>query len=248
VRSALAARSGSLSLGIFSLLGLVAAPPASACGVSPPLGPTGLPQQCDGTVTETPWSAGVTVSAFSTTIDFGELRAGLVEESAVASLGYHFGPRWGLSGTLGAILDGRATVAGIERDVGAGPIVSLSGNWLAVYEGARRPFLLASATLGVSTVTAVSDDDQRHRLTSSDLRLAAVAGKTFGRLVPVVAARLFGGPVAWRLGGSSVWGGDTHHYAVGAGMIARLPARLNLFVEVMPLGEQSATTGLTLDY
>jgi hypothetical protein len=212
------------------------------------VGPTGLPQQCNGTVTETPWSAGVTVSGFSTTIDFGEARAGLDEQSAVASLGYHFGPRWGLNGTVGAILGGRTAVAGVDRDVSAGLIASLSGNWLAVYEGARRPFLLASATLGVSTVTAVSDDDQRHRLTSSDLRLASLVGKTFGPLVPFAVARLFGGPVAWRLGGKSVLGGDTHHYAVGAGLIARLPARLDLFAELVPLGERSATAGLTFSY
>jgi hypothetical protein len=233
--------------GALAVLGSIAAP-AVACGVSPPLGPTGLPQQCDGTLAETPWSAGLTVGGFSTTIDFGDVRAGLDERSAVASLGYHFGPRWGVTGSMGAILDGRTTVGGRARDINAGLVASLGGNWLPVYEGARRPFLLTSATLGVSTVTASSDDDRRHRLTSSDLRLAALIGKTFGPLVPFAATRLFGGPVAWRLGGKSVWGGDTHHYAVGAGLIARLPAHLDLFAEVMPLGEQSLTAGLTFSY
>jgi hypothetical protein len=172
----------------------------------------------------------------------------LAEQSAVASLGYYFNPRWGVTGALGVVLDGRATNAATRGDVGSGAVASIGASWLALYEGARRPFLLASATLGASRTTAISDDGQRHPLNSSDLRLAVLLGKSFGPVVPFLGARAFGGPVSWRLGGKPVVGSDVHHYAVGAGLTVRLPARLDLFAEAMPLGERSATGGVTIRY
>jgi hypothetical protein len=58
-------------------------------------------------------------------------------------------------------------------------------------------------------------------------------------------ARAFGGPVFWRINGAKVRGGDAHHYAIGAGITVRLPARMDLIAEVVPLGEQSAIAGVT---
>jgi hypothetical protein len=188
------------------------------------------------------------VSGFSTTIAFGDRRVDLAEQSVVASLGYHFGPRWGVTGAAGAVLDGRATSTGAPGDVGAGLVASIGASWLPVYEGRWRPFLLASATVAASRTTAISDDGIRHGLAAGDFRLAALVGKSFGPVVPFLGARAFGGPVWWRLGGQSVVGGDVHHYAVGAGFTLRLPARFDLFAEAMPLGERSATAGLSFRY
>jgi hypothetical protein len=207
-----------------------------------------LPQQCDGSFVETRWLSGVSVSGFSTTILFGQSRVDLAEQSVVGSLGYHANPRWGITGALGAVLDGSATTAASHGDVGAGVVGSLTGSWLPLYEGPRRPFLLLSLSLGASRTTAVSDDGQRHPLTAGDARVAALVGKSFGPVVPFLAARAFGGPVSWRLAGAPVAGGDAHHYAVGAGFSLRLPARLELFAEAMPLGERSATGGLSFRY
>jgi hypothetical protein len=188
------------------------------------------------------------VSGFSTTIDFGSSRVDLAEQSVVASLGHHSSPRWGVTAALGAVLDGSATTAHSQGDVGAGVVGSLTGSWLPLYEGARRPFLMMSFSLGASRTTAVSDDGQRHPLTAGDARVAAMVGKSFGPVVPFLGARAFGGPVSWRLGGASVTGGDAHHYAIGAGLSVHLPARLDLFAEGMPLGERSATAGVSVRY
>jgi hypothetical protein len=49
--------------------------------------------------------------------------------------------------------------------------------------------------------------------------------------------------VFWRLAGEDVLGGDVHHYALGAGAILRLPARLEVFAEGMALGERSVSVG-----
>jgi hypothetical protein len=136
-------------------------------------------------------------------------------------------------------------------EVGTGVLFSVGGSWLARYEGERSPFVLLSASLGVSTTTAVSDDGESHRLTAGDLRAGAMAGKTFfesQRLVAFAAARIFGGPVMWHLGGESTSGGDTHHYAVGGGLMLRLPAHLTLFAEAIPLGEQSLSAGVTASF
>jgi hypothetical protein len=73
-----------------------------------------------------------------------------------------------------------------------------------------------------------------------------MVGKTFGAFTPYAAARGFGGPVGWTLGGDEATGSDAHHYTVGAGLNVRPGKRLDLSVEAMPLGEQSATASATL--
>ena len=136
-----------------------------------------------------------------------------------------------------------------RRDGPCFGLLTVSGTWLAAYERPRRPFVSLSGTLSLSTAGAVSDDRDRHLLSAGDLRLGIMVGKTIaGRLVPLLAGRVFGGPVYWRLGGEAVTGTDSHHYAVGGGLIVRLPARLDLFTEVMALGEQSVSVGGTVSF
>jgi hypothetical protein len=207
-----------------------------------------LPQHCDGTEGEARWRAGLTVGGFSTTINFQSVRADLAEQSVIASLGHHFGTRFGLMGALGAIVGGHATTGGVRGDVGAGVVASATASWLAIYEGARTPFLLATFTLGGSRTTAVTDDGTRAALSAFDGRVAVLVGKSFGPVVPALGARAFGGPVSWRAGGESVVGGDVHHYGVGGSLTVRLPARCDLFAEAMPFGERSLSAGLTYSF
>jgi hypothetical protein len=173
-------------------------------------------------------------------------RVHLREATAFATLSWQRSPRYSLQLTAGGIFDGSATASGAAAgDVGGGGAISLGWSWLPVYESEEgRPFLQVSASLGMSTTTAVSDDGTRARLTSGDLRLGVLVGKTFFDKLSVYAAgRLFGGPVYWKLSGADVTGGDAHHFALGAGAILRLPAHLDAFVEAMGLGEQSVSLG-----
>ncbi len=205
-----------------------------------------MPYECDGEVDDTPWMIGLTGGGFRTTVNLDDIAVDLEESNGTLSVGYHFNTRWGVTGGVGMIFGGTATIEdGDGGDIGRGLLVSASGSYLAMFEKPRRPFLLLTLSGGVSTTTAVADDGARRRLTAGDVRLAALVGKTFGRLVPFASVRAFGGPVFWRIGGARVSGGDAHHYAVGAGLTVRLPARLDLIAEVMPLGEQSATAGVT---
>jgi hypothetical protein len=59
------------------------------------------------------------------------------------------------------------------------------------------------------------------------------------------AARVFGGPVWWYRNGGGVVGTDQWHFTIGAGTTIRLPHRLDLSLEAMPLGEQSAAAAIT---
>lgn len=205
---------------------------------------------------DTPWRASLAVSVFSTTVNLDGRDVDLAEASVSASVGYHPGPKYGASLGLGAILGGRidsdtrdGSPAGAgEGTIDPGFLATLSGTWLARYETERGPFVMASLSLGVSTTTAESDDGAPHRLTSGDARVGVMVGKTYGRLTPYLVARGFGGPVLWTLDGESVSGGDVHHYTIGLGSSLRLPARLDGFLELMPLGERSASAGLSLSY
>lgn len=78
-----------------------------------------------------------------------------------------------------------------------------------------------------------------------DFRVSAMFGKTFfGVLSPYAVARAFGGPIFWRLAGEDVAGTDKYHVQLGAGLVVALPAHLDVYTEVIPLGERAAVVGL----
>lgn len=188
------------------------------------------------------------MGGFSTTIEFGDRDVDLEQLTANATLGWQRSPRWGFLLTLGGVIDGAVTTD-MERDVGPGFVGSVGATWLPLFETERRPFLLTSLSFGGSMTTAESDDGQAHRWTAFDLRLGAMLGKTFAdRFTPFVAGRVFAGPVSWRLGSESETGGDAHKYTAGGGLSFRIPGSLDLFAEVMPVGEQSASLGGSLAF
>ncbi len=169
-----------------------------------------------------------------TTIDLGARDLALDERSAGLTATRHLDARRSVGVAAGVILDGTATPEGeLAQDIGYGGLLAVSGTWLAVLERPRRPFVQLAGSLSVSTTT--------ESLTSIDGRVGAIVGKSFGPVVPYAAVRAFGGPVFW----DGDAGGDRYHVSIGAGLTVRLPAHLGVFVEVMPLGEQAASAGVT---
>jgi hypothetical protein len=210
-----------------------------------------LPVECDGS--EPPkWHASASAGGFDTVLDFDGTRVHLGEVTGFATLSLQRSPRVSWQLTLGGIFDGTATTEGVsdgDGDVAGGGAVSVGWSYLALYEEDRRPFLQVAASAGVSVVSARADDGERHLMTSGDLRVGVLVGKTFwARLTTYAAARGFFGPVFWHVDGEARMGGDVHHYALGLGAILRLPGNVDLFVEGMGLGEQSASLGAGVSF
>lgn len=196
---------------------------------------------CDGDGPPT-WQVSGAANGFSTDIVFGGERVAIEQLSLSGAVGHFSSPRFGWAVSAGAILDG--TVQG--RDIAGGGTLGGTVSWLPVYEGSSRPFVSLSASFGASIARATADDGARHTWWAFDLRGGALVGKTLAtHFVPYAAARVFGGPVSWTLRGADVTGTDRYHFTVGAGLTMRLPRQIDLSVEVMPVGEQSFTAGVT---
>jgi hypothetical protein len=203
--------------------------------MTPPVGPTGLPEDCDGSSPPS-WQVTGAVATMATTIVFDADVA--IRETVVTATAGHFAtPRLGWSVTAGGVVQGSVD----HRDVRGGATLAGALTWLAVYERGRRPFVATSLSLGALVLRAVADDNTARTLSAWDVRGGAMVGKTFaGVIVPYAAVRVFGGPVFWRLAGKGVVGGDRYHVTAGLGLVLRLPARLSVSLEGMPLGERSA--------
>lgn len=130
--------------------------------------------------------------------------------------------------------------------------------WLFTVAYSRRllagqgslPFLLLGVSGGGSGASTREAVYGARAATSSvplyafDIGLNLTVGKTFWNVLsPYASARVFGGPVIWKLAGKTQTGTDLHHYKIAAGMVCALPRNVDLFAEVAPLGERSVTIG-----
>lgn len=208
-----------------------------------------MPYECDGDSSKKSWRAGASGGAFRSTIVFdGDQNVDIEQSSVSGILGYQLSTRAGLVASAGGILGGTVN-HGTEGDIGSGLVVSLSANYLALYETDTRPFLLGSVTFGHSRTSAVSDDNMRHDWNAFDMRAGLMVGKTISdQFVPFASARAFAGPVSWKLGGEDVVGTDKYHYTLGLGATFRIPGKLDLFAEVLGLGEKSASVGGSVSF
>lgn len=79
--------------------------------------------------------------------------------------------------------------------------------------------------------------------------MSAVVGKTFfDTMSPYVVARAFGGPIFWRIEGKDITGTDRYHFQAGAGLSVSTPQGLDVFAEVIPVGEKSVSCGLGFSF
>jgi hypothetical protein len=198
---------------------------------------------CDGSGPPT-WQATASVDTMATTIVFDS--DVVVRETAItATLGHFARPSFGWSVTAGGIVAG--SIEG--RSVHGGGTLAGAVNWLVLYERERRPFVALTGSLGTALMRATADDGTTQTFSPWDLRAGAMVGKTlFDHVVPYAAARVFGGPVFWHHNGASVTGSDRYHVTAGVGVVVRLPDRLDVSVEGMPLGEQSLTGAITVRF
>jgi hypothetical protein len=220
-------------------LGLLSSARVSACGLTPPIGPSGLPAICQGDGPSTRFRVGVAVGGTSTEIDFGPTQAELLQAATVATLDYFPIERLGIGASLGASLGGRLDHAGQRHDLLPGPLAGLALSYRLL--GGELPYVHLSFAYSIASGRARAPDDSDSTFTSRDYRLGIAVGKTLGRVAaPFVVARYFGAGTDWSIAGK---GADANRYHLGAGSVLALSERVDLLAELAFLGERRATLG-----
>jgi hypothetical protein len=139
-------------------------------------------------------------------------------------------------------------IGGALEDAG-GERFAMRPGVIASISGSRRFDLGAGGWFAIGSLTASAASvgvEGGTRLTAFDLRLGAIAGRTFADTVtPYLLARAFGGPVFWTIDGEDVIGSDTRHVQLGAGLGVTTPLGLDAVVDVSLVGEQSASLSLS---
>lgn len=163
----------------------------------------------------------------------------LKQQQAVAWLGSTIGA-WQLRALAGGQWGGTFEPGGSKFHLDPGWVAGVSaGRNLLAQQGAR-PYVGGSAALAVASSTGAGG----HRLTASDLRVGCDVGWLLANRLDLHAVgRVFGGPVFWRVGGTTEVGSDRWHVQLGAGAGVHLGAGIAVFAEAVPLGQTGASAG-----
>ncbi|MBM4363933.1 MAG: hypothetical protein FJ104_14735 [Deltaproteobacteria bacterium] len=223
-----------------SVLASVAlAPRAHACGLTPPIGPNGLPTVCHGD-RAVGVRAGLTAGGTATRIVFPGGRASLEQGAVAATLDLSFGSRFGVSAAAGSSAGGSVSYAGSRYDLLPGPLGGLGVSYRWFGDGV--PFVHTSFTLALARSTARAPGGAESSFLSRDYRLGLAMGHAIGKVAaPFVVARYFGAGTSWEPGGGV--GADAFRYHVGVGSAFGFGEHLDALVEVLPLGERRVSVG-----
>ncbi|UQA59115.1 hypothetical protein [Polyangium aurulentum] len=190
---------------------------------------------------------GVTLGYAWTDLVFnGETDAAFERRSVLATFETRLSPKWTLQAGAGGFLWGSLRVGGERHLFGPGWAVSASGTYRLRDGADGYPFVILSGSLSVAGARTRLEAPGAPEVPyyAGDIRIGAVAGKTFyDVLSPYALARVFGGPIFWRLGGESLAGTDRYHFQIGAGIVVALPMGLDAFAEIVPLGERAVSCG-----
>lgn len=211
-----------------------------SCGLTPPVGPLGLPTVCHGDGLGLGMRAGLTLGGTSTRLDFGPEQATLVQAAGTGTFDLVLADRLSFSGALGASLGGRLDYRSEQFDLLPGPVLGIGAAYRLF--GGRAPFVQASLTLSVARSTTRAEDESRASFTSRDYRLGLAVGKTFGSVAaPFLVARYFGAGTTWSVGGGH--GADHFRYHIGLGSAFGLSSHFDALVEIAFVGERRASLG-----
>jgi len=175
---------------------------------------------------------------------------GIERYAVTAGVDYRFSPETTFGGGLGAGLGGLITVGTTRYHVEPGWLVTLSYSRRLLDGTGKLPFLVLGVSGGGSGAGTQQElppagvQAATGTLYAFDIRAGLTVGKTFwNTLSPYAAVRAFGGPVLWSYMGKSVLASDLYHVQLGLGMVSALPRGVDLFAEVVPLGERAVTVG-----
>ncbi len=214
-----------------------------------PVGPTG----CNAPKSDEPGtegSRGVQVSAgygrFWSHLHFeGGADPTLVQQTAVAQVGYFFSDRLSLSLAGGTVTNGEMYGDGLDLEVGTGFLLSLRLTWQLLEEKGPRPFLSISFAASYSRSPFEDTDRIRGHLWATDVQLGLTVGYTlFDVWRLYLAPRVFGGPIFIDAPAERIQGRDRYFVQAGMGMGFILPKGITLYIDGSPAGQQSVSAGL----
>jgi hypothetical protein len=192
---------------------------------------------------------GVGVGAIRTEINFDDDQTFDLEQQAITAFGgYTLRSGWSLRLSAGVITGGslERDDAPVRFDLRPGGMVGFAGSrqWTP---GDGLWFVTGTGSFSMALAsTRMEGGGPSERFLAGDLRIGAIAGRTFAdRISPYLLARAFGGPVFWTIAGDSVSGGDASHVQLGAGLSVALPWKLTATVDVSAVGEQAASLGIS---
>lgn len=217
------------------------APRGRACGLTPPIGPSGLASVCHGDENAPRVRLGLAVGGTSTKIDFKTETAPLLQAAATATFDLLLLQRLSLGASLGTSIGGHLDYGGQRYRLSPGPIVGLGASYRLF--GGSAPFLHLSVGYSVSRSTSHAPEAPDAPFTSNDYRLGVAVGKTLGSFAaPFVVGRYFGAGTNWSVGDGH--GADHYRYQLGVGSAFGLSDHLDALVELAFLGERRATLGV----
>jgi hypothetical protein len=155
-------------------------------------------------------------------------------------------------GAAGALLYGRITMPGVERTMTPGALLAASLAWRVLdMNGDGTPFLILTGTFAGFIGATTGKNAPNGNYTAFDLRIGAVFGTVIpigkASLRPYGVARLFGGPIVWSEGTTTLTGTDAYKHQLGGGATF-VWKRLDFFIEGIALGERAMSAGLGVSF
>ena len=190
---------------------------------------------------------GFGIGSFKSTLSFDDrYNVDVKMTTASLSLAWALDNSWTVRAGLGAIMGGELTPAGgIKNDIDPGVVTTVGAEYVALFGESYSPYIDISMFFSGSfteTVPAISGED-KIKYSAFDLRLGARAGwDVKGKFFPYLAARIFAGPVSWKLNGEDVTGSDINHYQIAAGAAYRFDSG-SIFAEWGAMGEKAVSAG-----
>ncbi len=184
--------------------------------------------------------------AWSNLVFAGKYDVAIERRAVVATIERRLSSAWTLQVGAGGILWGSLRTGSQRYDFGPGWSASIATSYRLLDGRGRKPFVLLGGSLAFASAETREARPGAPTVPyyAGDLRFSVVAGKTFYDVIsPYAVARGFGGPIFWRVDGADRIGTDRYKFQVGLGLVASLPIGLDVFAEILPLGERSVTTG-----
>jgi hypothetical protein len=231
---------------------LFAAPPVFACGVSG----GGSPGIC--TIEEheaslRKWRIGAAYTHTVTRIQYSDNTERANERNGVVvTLDRQLSNRVVFQAAAGALLYGTIKMPGVERTMTPGALLAASLAWRVLdMDGDGTPFLILTGTFAGFVGGTKGTNVPSGSYEAFDLRIGAV----FGTVIPIGKAslrpygvvRLFGGPIIWSEGSSTITGTDAYKHQLGGGATF-VWKRLDVFVEGIAIGERAMAGGLGISF